>query len=62
MIKQYPINYKSDFTLKLHSDAGWGIPFGIRFWTSSPKNGYEVGWDGEEWNSCALTEDGDLEV
>ena len=62
MIKQYPINYKSDFTLKLHSDAGWGIPFGIRFWTSSPKNGYEVGWDGEEWNNCALTEDGNLEV
>lgn len=62
MIKQYPINYKSDFTLKLHSDAGWGIPFGIRFWTSSPKNGYEVGWDGEEWNNCTLTEDGDLEV
>ena len=45
-IATYKIQYKSDFLLTLHSDAGWGIPFCIKFWTGEPAQAYYVGWTG----------------
>ena len=46
------INYKSDFILTLHSDAGWMTPFCIKFWTSAPSQAYFAGWDGDTYTHC----------
>jgi len=55
--KTYRVNYKSDFVLTLTSDAGWTVPFCIRFWTAAPKQAYFAGWDGEAWTHCAYDPD-----
>lgn len=47
------MNYKSDFVLTLTSDAGWAVPFRIKFWTAAPRQAYFAGWDGETWTHCA---------
>lgn len=49
----FRINYKSDFILTLNSDAGWAIPFCIKFWTGAPSQAYFVGFDGETYTHCA---------
>lgn len=48
------INYKSDFTLRMHSDAGWGTGFRIRFRASgSPQKRYCACHDGNgKYCSC----------
>lgn len=51
--KIFRINYKSDFILTLNSDAGWAIPFCIKFWTSVPSRAYFVGYDGTTYTHCA---------
>jgi len=51
--KIFRINYKSDFILTMNSDAGWAIPFCIKFWTSVPSQAYFVGWDGETYTHCS---------
>lgn len=50
--KIYRINYKSDFIMSLHSDAGWMTPFCIKFWTGAPQLAYFVGWDGTTYTHC----------
>ena len=50
--KIFRINYKSDFILTLNSDAGWAIPFCIKFFTSVPSRAYFVGYDGETYTHC----------
>ena len=50
----YRINYKSDFVLDIHSDAGWSIPFCIKFWTGAPAIAYFAGFDGTEYRNCRL--------
>ena len=50
--KIYRINYKSDFIMSLHSDAGWTTPFCIKFWTGAPSLAYFVGWDGTTYTHC----------
>lgn len=49
----FRINYKSDFILTLQSDAGWAIPFCIKFWTGVPSEAYYAGWDGTTYTNCA---------
>ena len=49
----FRINYKSDFILTMNSEAGWEIPFCIKFWTSIPSRAYFVGYDGETYTHCA---------
>lgn len=49
----FRINYKSDFILTLHSDAGWATPFCIKFWTGAPSQAYYAGWDGATYTHCA---------
>ena len=37
----YCVNYKSDFTMRVKSDAGWGIPFFVLLaqgWVSFVRN------------------------
>jgi hypothetical protein len=51
--KIFRINYKSDFILTMNSEAGWVIPFCIKFWTSIPSRAYYVGYDGETYTHCA---------
>lgn len=50
----YKINYKSDFILTIQSDAGWSIPFCIKFWTGVPSESYFVGFDGTEYRNCRM--------
>ena len=52
-VKIFRINYKSDFILTLHSDAGWMTPFCIKFWTGAPSQAFFVGWDGETYTHCS---------
>ena len=51
--KIFRINYKSDFILTLNSDAGWAIPFCIKFFTSVPSRAYFAGFDGTTYTHCA---------
>ena len=52
--KIFRINYKSDFILTMNSDAGWAIPFCIKFWTSVPSRAYFVGFDGVKYVNCRV--------
>lgn len=51
--KIFRINYKSDFILTLHSDAGWMTPFCIKFWTGAPSQAFFAQWDGTMYTHCA---------
>ena len=53
----FRINYKSDFILTLHSDAGWMTPFCIKFWTGAPSQAYYASFDGTDYTNCAAGED-----
>ena len=53
----YRINYKSDFLLDIHSDAGWATPFCIKFWTGAPSQSYLAGWDGTAFTHCAIDQE-----
>ena len=60
-MRQIEMNFKSDFSVILASDAGWsGVPFRLNFYTNAPTRGYEASWDGNEWRNCHLTDDGRL--
>lgn len=52
----YKINYKSDFVLTINSDAGWAVPFCIKFWTGMPSQAYFAGFDGENYVNCRVGE------
>jgi len=52
----FRINYKSDFVLTINGDAGWSVPFCIKFWTGVPSRAYFVGWDGKEYINCKVDE------
>ena len=51
--KIFRINYKSDFILTMNSDAGWAIPFCIKFYTSVPSRAYFAGFDGTTYTHCS---------
>ena len=53
-VQDYKINYKSDFVLNINSDAGWAIPFCIKFWTGMPSQAYFVGFDGVKYVNCRV--------
>jgi hypothetical protein len=55
----FRINYKSDFILTLESDAGWTVPFCIKFWTDTPSVAYYASFDGTTYTNCAPV-DGDF--
>ena len=48
----YKIQYKSDFILTINSDAGWDVPFCIKFWTERPSISYFAGFDGTKYVNC----------
>ena len=50
----FKINYKSDFILTIQSDAGWAIPFCIKFWTGVPSKAYFVGFNGTNFYNCRM--------
>lgn len=52
--KIYKINFKSDFVLTIQSDAGWAIPFCIKFWTGMPAQAYFAGFNGKEYRNCRM--------
>ena len=52
----FRINYKSDFSLTLNSDAGWMTPFCIKFWTGAPSQAYFASFDGTTYTHCAPVE------
>ena len=53
-VQDYKINYKSDFVLTINGDAGWAIPFCIKFWTGMPSQAYFVGFDGVKYVNCRV--------
>jgi len=53
-VQDYKINYKSDFVLNINGDAGWAIPFCIKFWTGMPSQAYFVGFDGVKYVNCRV--------
>ena len=53
-VPDYKINYKSDFVLNINGDAGWAIPFCIKFWTGMPSQAYFVGFDGVKYVNCRV--------
>ncbi len=55
-VKIFRVNYKSDFILTLHSDAGWTTPFCIKFWTGAPSLAYFVDFDGTTYTHCTPVE------
>ena len=56
-VQDYKINYKSDFVLTINGDAGWAIPFCIKFWTGAPSQAYFVGFDGVKYVNCRIGDD-----
>lgn len=56
-VQDYKINYKSDFVLTINGDAGWAVPFCIKFWTGMPSQGYFVGYDGSTYTNCRVGDD-----
>lgn len=56
-VQDYKINYKSDFVLTINGDAGWAIPFCIKFWTGMPSQGYFVGYNGSTYTNCRIDDD-----
>lgn len=55
----FRINYKSDFVLTIQSDAGWAIPFCVKFWTGAPSQAYFVGYDGMNYHNCRMGDTSD---
>lgn len=53
-VQDYKINYKSDFVLNINGDAGWAVPFCIKFWTGMPSQAYFVGFDGVKYVNCKV--------
>lgn len=53
-VQDYKINYKSDFVLNINGDAGWAVPFCIKFWTGMPSQAYFVGFDGVKYVNCRV--------
>ena len=51
-METYKIQYKSDFVLTINSDAGWDVPFCIKFWTERPSIAYFAGYNGEKYVNC----------
>ena len=61
--KIYRINYKSDFVLRLQCDAGWGIPFCIKFWTrGNVQRAFYANYDGETYTNCYMGDTSDVLV
>lgn len=61
--KIYRINYKSDFVLRLQCDAGWGIPFCIKFWTKgNVQQAFYASYDGEAYTNCYMGDTPDVLV
>lgn len=61
--KIYRINYKSDFVLRLQCDAGWGVPFCIKFWTKgNAQQAFYAGYDGETYTNCYMGDTPDVLV
>ena len=38
--------------LTINSDAGWDVPFCIKFWTERPSIAYFAGYNGEKYVNC----------
>ena len=51
----FRINYKSDFVLNMQCDAGWAVPFTIKFWSKGlPTSHYFVSYDGTTYTNCSV--------
>lgn len=49
--------YKSDFKVHIKSDAGWGLPFRITFWSGNNRiRNYIAQFDGETFVNCHLVD------
>lgn len=63
-METFKINYKSDFVLRLASDAGWGTAFTLEFWTKgAPTKRYYATHDGNgNYTNCKPDSDTELRV
>lgn len=63
IIEPIKLFYKSDFEIYIKSDAGWGLPFVINFWSGNTRTrNYIAKFDGETWTNCHLVDDNTLHV
>lgn len=54
-IEPFKINYRSDFSVKIHSDAGWATPFTLLFYCGNAKlKRYVASYDGTTYTNCHL--------
>lgn len=63
-METFKINYKSDFVLRLASDAGWGTAFTLEFWANgAPTKRYYATHDGNgNYTNCKPDSDTELRV
>lgn len=63
-METFKINYKSDFVLRLASDAGWGTAFTLEFWSNgAPTKRYYATHDGNgNYTNCKPDSDTELRV
>lgn len=48
------IFFKSDFNIILKSEAGWAVPFRLKFYTNVPARAHVASFDGTEYSGCHL--------
>lgn len=53
-------HFKSDFKVFIDSEAGWGVPFILKFWTNAPSRPYIASYDGANFTNCHIMDDGRL--
>ena len=53
------IYFKSDFQILLDSEAGWTVPFQLRFYTNAPSRPFVASFDGTEYTNCHIHEGDD---
>lgn len=63
-METFKINYKSDFVLRLASDAGWNTAFTLEFWSNgAPTKRYYATHDGNgNYTNCKPDSDTELRV
>lgn len=59
-MKTINLYFKSDFQAILASDAGWAVPFRLKFYTNAPSRPFIACYDGTDYHNCHLQEDGRL--
>lgn len=56
------VNYKTDFSLLEKSETGYDVPFRFKYFTSSPSRAFVASYDGENFENCHVTDEGNLVV